>query len=408
MAKVADMNIEQSFADGVSEPMNEFEAEERRADRRRRFIIVGVVVGALAVLAAYFMFQGGAGENAGAAGGEGGPARVLPTVTVIVPGSEAISNTISASGTLAARREMPVGVAGEGGQIARVLVDAGDWVGAGQVLATIESSVQSQQVNSAAAQVEVARSDLALAQAELDRAMQLVARGFISQADIDRKTATRDAARARVNVAGAQLNELRARAGRLAIRAPAAGLVLERNAEPGQVVSAGSGALFVLARGGEMEMNAQVSESDLTRMSIGQSATITPTGTDQTFEGQIWQLSPTIDGQSRQGTASIALSYQEGLRPGGFASAEIVSGSIDAPMLPESAVQSDARGNYVYIITPENIVERRDITIGSVGSAGITVREGLEGNERVVRSAGAFLNPGDEVIPQRQSQDDDS
>jgi HlyD family secretion protein len=399
------MNIEQSFADGDSEPMNEFEIEERRADKRRRFIIIGTVLLALVILAAYFMFQGGAGENAGGAGGEGGPERVLPTVTVIVPGSESISNTISASGTLAARREMPVGVAGEGGQIARVLVDAGDWVGAGQVLATIESSVQSQQVNSAAAQVEVARSDLALAQAELDRAMQLVARGFISQADIDRKTATRDAARARVNVAGAQLNELRARAGRLAIRAPSAGLVLARNVEPGQVVSAGSGALFVLAQGGEMEMNAQVSESDLSRLSVGQSATITPVGTSETYTGQIWQLSPTIDPTSRQGTASIALSYQEGLRPGGFASAEIVSGSVDAPMLPESAVQSDDEGNYVYIVTEGNIVERRNITIGAVGSAGITVREGLQGNERVVRSAGAFLNEGDEVIPQRQSQE---
>lgn len=399
------MNIEQSFTDGDSEPMNEFEIEERRADKRRRFIIIGTVLLALVILAAYFMFQGGAGENAGGAGGEDGPERVLPTVTVIVPGSESISNTISASGTLAARREMPVGVAGEGGQIARVLVDAGDWVGAGQVLATIESSVQSQQVNSAAAQVEVARSDLALAQAELDRAMQLVARGFISQADIDRKTATRDAARARVNVAGAQLNELRARAGRLAIRAPSAGLVLARNVEPGQVVSAGSGALFVLAQGGEMEMNAQVSESDLSRLSVGQSATITPVGTSEAYTGQIWQLSPTIDPTSRQGTASIALSYQEGLRPGGFASAEIVSGSVDAPMLPESAVQSDNEGNYVYVITEDNIVERRDVTIGSVGSAGITIREGLQGNERVVRSAGAFLNPGDEVIPQRQSQE---
>jgi len=402
------MNIEQSFTDGVSAPMNEFEEEERRADKRRRFIIIGTVVAALAIFAAYFMFQGGAGENAGAAGGEGGPARVLPTVTVIVPGSQAISNTISASGTLAARREMPVGVAGEGGQIARVMVDAGDWVGAGQVLATIDSSVQSQQVQSAAAQLEVSRANLALAQANLDRSLQLVERGFISQADIDRLTATRDAERARVNVSAAQSSEIRARAGRLAIRAPAAGLVLARNVEQGQVVSAGSGPLFVMAQGGEMEMNAQVSESDLARMSIGQTATITPVGTAESYEGQIWQLSPTIDGQSRQGTASIALAYQEGLRPGGFASAEIVSGSIDAPMLPESAVQSDSQGNYVYIITEENIVERRDITIGAVGSAGITIREGLQGNERVVRSAGAFLNPGDEVIPQRQTQDDDS
>lgn len=402
------MNVEQRFAEEQTAQMSTFEDEERRRDRRRRFIIIGTVVGALVIMAAYFMLQGGAGENAGVAAGENGPARVLPTVTVIVPGSQAISNTISASGTLAARRPMPVGVAGEGGQIARVLVDAGDWVGAGQVLATIESSVQSQQVGGAAASLEVARANLALAQANLDRSLQLVERGFISQADIDRLTATRDAERARVNVAAAQLNELRARAGRLAIRAPSAGLVLERNAEPGQVVSAGSAALFVLAQGGEMEMNAQVSESDLSRLSIGQQATITPVGTTDRYEGQIWQLSPTIDAQSRQGTASIALSYQEGLRPGGFASAEIVSGSIDAPMLPESAVQSDSDGNYVYIINEDNIVERRDITVGSVGSAGITIREGLQGNERVVRSAGAFLNPGDEVIPQRMSRDDES
>lgn len=402
------MNVETRFAEGEAAPMSEFDELESRGDRRRRIIVIGTVVGALAILAAYFMFAGGAGENAGAAAGEDGPARVLPTVTVIVPGSQSISNVISASGTLAARRPMPVGVAGEGGQIARVMVDAGDWVGAGQVLATIESSVQSQQVGGAAAQLEVARANLALAQANLDRSLQLVERGFISQADIDRLTATRDAERARVNVAAAQLNELRARTGRLAIRAPSAGLVLARNAEPGQVVSAGSGALFMLAQGGEMEMIAQVSESDLMRMSVGQQAAIIPVGTAERYEGQIWQLSPTIDTQSRQGSARIALSYEEGLRPGGFASAEIVSGSVDAPMLPESAVQSDSDGNYVYIINEDNIVERRDVTIGTVGSTGITIREGLRGNERVVRSAGAFLNPGDEVIPQRMTQDSES
>jgi RND family efflux transporter MFP subunit len=401
------MNVEQSFESAA--PLSEFEAEERRADRRRRFIIIGVVVAALVLLAIYFMFSGGSGENAGAAAGEDGPARTLPTVTVVVPGSHAISNTITASGTLDARRAMPVGVAGEGGQIVRVYVDAGDWVRTGQVLASIESSVQSQQVSSAAAQVEVARSDLALAQAELDRALQLVERGFISQADIDRKTATRDAARARVNVAGAQLNELRARAGRLAIRAPSAGLVLERNAEPGQVVSAGSGTLFLLAQGGEMEMNARVSEGDLQRLSVGQQATVTPVGTTEGYQGQIWQLPPTIDPQSRQGTASIALSYREGLRPGGFASAAIVAGSINAPMLPESAVMSDEDGqNYVYIIDEANLVVRRDVEIGEVSNAGITIREGLRGSERVVLSAGAFLNVGDEVIPQRAATENGS
>jgi RND family efflux transporter MFP subunit len=185
--------------------------------------------------------------------------------------------------------------------------------------------------------------------------------------------------------------------------------VLERNAEPGQVVSAGSGTLFLLAQGGEMEMNARVSEGDLQRLSVGQQATVTPVGTTEGYQGQIWQLPPTIDPQSRQGTASIALSYREGLRPGGFASAAIVAGSINAPMLPESAVMSDEDGqNYVYIIDEANLVVRRDVEIGEVSNAGITIREGLRGSERVVLSAGAFLNVGDEVIPQRAATENGS
>src|SRR3546814_10799959 len=74
-------------------------------------------------------------------------------------------------------------------------------------------------------------------------------------------TATRDAAVARVNVAKASLAETQARNGRLDIRAPAAGLVLTRDVEPGQIVSAGSGVLFRVALGGQMEMQAKLAES---------------------------------------------------------------------------------------------------------------------------------------------------
>lgn len=399
------MNVEPDFARENAESLEAADRADRRS-RRRQAIIVGVVALAAAILIAFLLMRGGAGENAGPA--TAAPEQSLPTVSVMIPGSQNIANVISATGTLAARREMPVGVAGEGGQVIRVYVDAGDWVNAGQTLASIESSVQNRQVQSARANVEVARSDLALAQAELDRALQLVERGFISQADIDRKTATRDAARARVNVAEAQLGELQARAGRLAIRAPAAGLILERMVEPGQVVSAGSGTLFRMARGGELEMNAGVSEEELARLSVGQRAIVRPIGTDQSFEGQIWQLSPVIDPQSRQGTASIALSYDRALRPGGFAQARLMSGSVDAPLLPESAVLSDDDGNFVYIIDENNTVVRRDVEIGSVSNAGITIRSGLQGNERIVVSAGAFLNAGDEVIPQRVARSDAS
>ena len=128
-----------------------------------------------------------------------------PRVTVVVPGRQQVARTITATGTLAARRDMPVGVAGEGGKVVRVLVEPGQWVGAGQVLAVIDRSVQAQQAAQLAAQIEVARADAAPRPANLDRAQALVGRGFISKADLDQKRATRDAAAARVRVAQAQL-----------------------------------------------------------------------------------------------------------------------------------------------------------------------------------------------------------
>ena len=72
----------------------------------------------------------------------------------------------------------------------------------------------------------MARADAALAQNEFERSQSLVGRGFVSKADLDRKRAARDAANARVRVAEANLAEMRARIGRLDIRSPAAGLVL--------------------------------------------------------------------------------------------------------------------------------------------------------------------------------------
>jgi RND family efflux transporter MFP subunit len=295
---------------------------------------------------------------------------------------------------------MPVGVVGEGGRVVSVPVEQGQWVAAGQVLASIDRSVQSQQARSSAAQIEVARSDANLAQANLDRALQLVERGFISKADVDRLTATRDAAKARVAVAQAQYDELLARNARLNIIAPASGLVLERNVEPGQTVSAGSPALFVIAKGGEMELLAQVGETDLARLAPGVSASITPSGMDKSFTGQIWQLEPTIDAQTRQGTARIALRYAPGLRPGGFATATISSGTIVAPMLPESAILSDDKGAFVFIVDKDNKVRRRAVKTGIVTARGIAVVSGLTGAEKVVLRAGGFLTEGETIVPE--------
>ena len=322
-----------------------------------------------------------------------------PVVTVITPGRATIQGTINATGTLAARRELPVGIAGEGGQVIAVLVEPGQWVRAGQTMAVIDRSVQVQQQSSQVAQIQVARANADLAEANYQRALKLVGKGFISKADVDRLRATRDAAYAQVRVAGAQLGVLQAQSNRLNVVAPAAGLVLERRVEPGQVVSAGSGVLFRIAKGGEMELKAQMGQTDLAQITPGTSAQVTPVGSTHVYTGQVWQRAPIIDPVSRQGFARIALAYAPDLPPGGFASAVIKSGTLVAPMLPESAILSDAKGSYVYVVGKDNKVQRRDITLGMVTDQGIAIIGGLAGDERIVLRAGGFLSPGEAIKP---------
>ncbi|MFW2831285.1 efflux RND transporter periplasmic adaptor subunit [Sphingomonas sp. ID0503] len=380
------MNVQQGFHEAaVALP-------DRRWTRRR---IIWTVAIAIAVIVAVALWFGSSGKAPPPAPAD------LPRVTVIVPGRTDVVGTITATGNLGAKREMPVGIAGEGGMVTRVLVEPGDWVAAGQVLATVERSVQREEAAAQGASIDVARAEAALAQAELDRAKALVARGFISKADIDRRTATRDQAVARVKVAQATLGQTRARIGRLDVRAPAAGLVLARAVEPGQIVGPANGALFRLAKGGQMELLARMSEQDLARLSVGRPAEVTPVGTSQRFAGRIWQMPPIIDPQSRQGLVRIELPYNSAIRPGGFASAAIHSGTVQAPLLPESAIQNDEKGAFVLIVGPNGVVQRRDVKTGDTSAEGIAVLSGLSGTEKVVLSAGGFLNPGEKVIPER-------
>ena len=369
--------------------------------RRRQLMIAGVIAAVLLIVVLLAVFARGGGDKPAKQAGQG--AGQVPTVTVIVPGQSSVGRVITASGPLAARRDQPVGVAGSGGRVVRVAVDAGSWVRAGQVLAVVDRSVQAQQAAQLAAQVEAARANAALAQSNYERAVALQGRGFVSKAEIDSKKATRDAAYAQVRVAQATLGATRAQIGQLNVVAPASGLILARNVEVGQVVSPGSPALFRLAEGGQMEMQAHLSQQDIAQVRAGMPAGVTPVGSQTAIAGNVWQVSPVIDPQSRLGAVRIAIPYTAAIKPGGFAEARITAGATSAPLLPQSAVLSDDRGNYVYIINGKNEVERRDIKIGTVDDNGVTIAEGLSGSEPVVLSAGPFLNPGQKVNPRRQA-----
>lgn len=385
------MNMEAGIGGG-----SEYIGLDEANARRRRMIIIASIAAAIVVLLIFGIvrWQRKPAEKA---------AETAPGITVIVPGRHSITTQIPAVGNVSARRDMPVGIAGEGGTVQRVLVEPGDWVKAGQTLAVIDRSVQIQQAAAQAATIRQQMADAALAQANLDRARKLVSNGFVSKADIDQKQATLDAAIARVAVAQAQLRQQQALIGRLNIHAPADGMILTRAIEAGQTVGPQSGALFRVAERGAMELQARLSEGDLARVRVGSPATVTPVGTALRIRGKVWQISPVIDPNSRQGTVRIALPFDQALRPGGFAAAEIGGAAGDLPLLPESAVLSDQKGNYVYLVGSDDRVVRRAVKVGDVDDRGVTVLVGLTGTEKVVASAGAFLNPGDKVKPQLAS-----
>jgi HlyD family secretion protein len=383
------MNYEKAWTDDVGSGAPDL--LETRARRRRILLVSGVLIAVVLAVTIIYRLSHKAPPAS---------AQSVPTITVVVPGRTAVTATVSSVGTLAAKRQMPVGVAGEGGEVRRVLVDAGDWVRQGQTLATVDPAVQAAQTSQMQAQIASAVANAKLAQAQLDRAQALVSRGFISKADVDQRIATRDAANAQVKLAQAQYREQAARLGRLDIRAPAAGFVLSRNVEAGQIISSGSNALFTIAQDGLLEFDARLAEQDLAAMRVGQPVTVTPVGSTRTFTGTVWQISPTIDSNNRQGLVRVQLPYNAALRPGGFASANFSAAQTMAPLLPESAVLADSKGrNYVYVVDGQNQVQRRDVKVGDVSDTGIAIASGLTGTEQVVYSAGAFLNVGDKVIP---------
>jgi len=375
------------------DPANYLDLDEAKIRRRRIWIILAVTAVVVIGLLVWMTHKKApAPANTDTA----------PNVTVVIPGRHSVTTEIPAVGNIGARRDMPVGVAGEGGVVRSVLVEPGTWVQAGQVLAIVDRSVQVQQAAALAASIRQARADAELARSNLERAKALVSHGFVSKADIDAKQSALDGANARVAVAEAQLRQQRATIGRLDIRAPTAGLVLTRNVEAGQVVSSGSPALFRIASEGKMELQARLAEGDLQRVRVGSPAIVTPVGTTLKVPGRIWQISPIIDPTTRQGTVRIELPYNQALRPGGFAAAEVGGGIGEVPLLPESAVLSDDKGNFVYLVGTDNKVSKRYVKVGDVDDRGVSILSGLTGTERVVAAAGAFLNEGDKVKPNSQ------
>ncbi|HRX89316.1 MAG TPA: efflux RND transporter periplasmic adaptor subunit [Steroidobacteraceae bacterium] len=320
-----------------------------------------------------------------------------PLVSVVTPGLSEVTDIVSFTGTINARDEMPITVEGEGGRISAVLVEIGDQVKKGQVLARLSTSVIEPQVNSLRAALEEARTSAELAAADYRRAQGVAASGALSKQEIERRRGAAANAEARVKVAAAQLAEVQARRGRTEIRAPMDGVVLTRTAEVGQTATVGGEPLFRLGRGGEIEMRGRVAEQDMAALAVGQPTKVYVTGVDEPFIGTVRLLGAVIDPDTRLGSIRIALPSDRNLRPGAFARGEVVVGTGKHPILPQTAVLSDTNGTYVMRLNADNRVSKLPVKVAGTRSNGVVIESGLQGDERIVSTAGAFLQPGETV-----------
>jgi HlyD family secretion protein len=359
----------------------------------RRWWLIGALLAIVLAVVLAARMMGGGGKPAVALADRGN----VPLVSVIVPGLQGVTTTVSFTGAIAARYDMPIANEGDTGRIVGVYVEAGDHVKRGQMLAKIDDSVLVQQVNRLEASLEQARAQAALSAAEYKRAQGVEAAGALSAEDIEKRRATAVTDAANVKVVAAQLAEAQARLGRTRISAPVEGTVLTRRAEVGQIANPGGDALFRVASGGEVEMRGQIAEQDLAQVKTGQAATVYLTGIDRPFAGEVRLLGAIIDPATRLGDIRIQLKPDAALRPGAFARAEVSVAKAQRPVLPQTAVMADASGSYVLVVGADNKVARTPVRVSGSTEAGVIIASGLTGKERVVATAGGFLRDGETV-----------
>ena len=326
------------------------------------------------------------------------PAAAARTVRVVRVESRAVAGSLTASGSLIPREEAAVTPEVTGYRVARVLVEEGAQVKAGQTLAQLDAALinaQLEQQRALAAQADVQAQQ---AEAEAARVAGLDGQGVLSQEAIEQRRFQARSARATANAQVAAYRDVQVRAKKLAVTAPVSGLVLERAVRPGDQAAGGATPWFRIARDGQIELSADLSEDDLARVRVGQTATVTlPSG--GTAVGRVRIVSPQVDPQTKLGTVRILLPVRSDIRAGGFGRAVFDDATGQGLTVPETAIRYDADGASVMTVGPDNKVKRVNVTTGVRGGGLVTLVKGPPAGARVIENAAAFLLDGDLVKP---------
>lgn len=322
-------------------------------------------------------------------------ARPALTVTVTKPQSQRWPVTLTANGSIAPWQEIVVGSEISGLRLTDVLVNVGDRVERGQLLARLSAeTVQADLAQIRASLVEL-QALSAEASANAERARKLDAGGAISAQQIAQYLTAEQTAQARVAAQRARLKAEEVRLGNTRVVAPDDGIISARVATMGAVVQPGS-ELFRLIRDGRLEWRAEVNGADLPRVRPGQPVRLDgPDGTP--IDGKVRIVAPTIDPQSRLGIVYVDLPSPAGARAGMFARGEIEFGTSTAWTVPQSALVVRDGFSYVFRVGDDSRVAQTKVEAGRRRGSQVEVLSGLDGETTLVASGVGFLVDGDLV-----------
>jgi RND family efflux transporter MFP subunit len=369
-----------------------------------------------------------AGLLASPAGAQPKPAEKASAITPSVSVAEArrgdIAETVIVGGTLVAREEVLVAAQVEGLAVIEILVEEGQGVKAGQVLArlsrdTTEAALAQNSAQIARAEAAIAQSRNGITEAEaaqvaaansFSRTRQLRSEGIASAEAFDQRESAARQTSARVAFAREQLRlaeadlalaranrrDLEIRLARTEIKAPADGLVSRRTARVGAIASGAGEPLFRLIEDGAIELEADVAEASLVRIKAGQPARLRPAGFTREVRGKVRLVSSEVSRTTRLGRVRIALEESSGLTIGAFARGQIEVARSNGVLAPLSAVQFAPRGALAQVVR-DGIVEVREVRTGLRQGGLVEIISGVEAGERIVLVAGSFLRNGDRV-----------
>ncbi len=321
----------------------------------------------------------------------------VPLVTTAEAERHPMQRWLTVGGTLVARHELLIGTESPGMRIDSVLVDEGDWVAKGQILARLDTAVLQAQLRHAAAVAEDASSAAASAAADFERVDGIRGTGAISLEQVSQRRAAARSTAARLAAAEAEIGEIKARIAQGELRAPADGVIIMRSAEPGAITTAGE-PLFRLIEGGLVQFDAQVPQDALQQLTPGLEAKVRIGAPDQEalVAGRVRAIAPTLDPQSRLGIVHIDLPLDPRLRPGAFVQGRILLSRAAALSMPRSAILSQDGESFVYVVEGSH-ARRRIVETGATEQGEVEIRKGLAAGEHVILSAGAFLHDGQAV-----------